>query len=95
MTDKKLNNLFSLLNEGRYQTAEALAAEMKVSEKTIRSYLKRLNDELENHGACIVSKYGAGYCLLVKDRECFQEYQNGISMVRLNCLIHQKNELSI
>ena len=75
MTDKKLNNLFSLLNEGRYQTAEALAAEMKVSEKTIRSYLKRLNDELENHGACIVSKYGAGYCLLVKDRECFQEYQ--------------------
>ena len=51
MTDKKLNNLISLLNEGRYQTAEALAAEMKVSEKTIRSYLKRLNDELENHGA--------------------------------------------
>lgn len=71
----RLRELLVLLRQEEYRTAQQLADQMGVSEKTARIRLHELNDQIAGHGARILSKARFGYRLEVTDRELFEEYQ--------------------
>ena len=51
-----------------------LTARLQVSEKTVRSLLKRLEEMMNGQGALIERKYGEGYRLAVTDQELFGHF---------------------
>ncbi|MEJ1268317.1 helix-turn-helix domain-containing protein [Pantoea ananatis] len=55
-----------------FHTARDLAGRLNVSEKTVRTRLKALNDILTSRGASIHSKSSMGYQLVVYNQEDFQ-----------------------
>lgn len=65
---KRLFNMFELLSEKEYKTAESFSVTLGLSNKTIRSLLKELDDILKENGAYIESKNGYGYKLVVSDK---------------------------
>ncbi len=70
----KLEELFDLISLDEYISSKAIAEKMFLSEKTVRQYIKNLNDYLNRHGARIESKHGFGYRLTVFDEENFRKY---------------------
>lgn len=63
MRSRRAEQMFEILAEGRYSTADELADRLGVSNKTVRNTIKELEKELEGSGACIRVKYGSGYAL--------------------------------
>ncbi|MCM1233892.1 MAG: transcription antiterminator, partial [Ruminococcus flavefaciens] len=62
-----------------YITAERLGEQTFLSEKTVRNYMKGLNDFLKPYGASIEVKHGKGYRLAVRDERLFSGiYKEGI-----------------
>ncbi len=76
MASARLQELFVLLQQNEYRTAQQLADHLGVSEKTVRIRLRELNDELEKNGARIVSKARFGYRLEITNQERFEEYRD-------------------
>lgn len=72
MLGERLTNLLSLLSQDEFQTADQLAEKMKVSTKTVRQFIKQLDQILLENGARILTKRGAGFQLQVDDFEQFQ-----------------------
>ena len=72
--DKRLLALTVYLHENGTQTAESLAAELKVSTKTIRKYIGEWNVYFTNFGAQIQSKHGIGYSLKIDNQELFERH---------------------
>ena len=72
MLGERQINLLGLLSQDSFQTAEQLAAKMKLSTKTIRTLIKELDQILSENGAHIRMKRGEGYLLEVEDFERFQ-----------------------
>ena len=70
MVSRQMVDIYRRLSEKEYQTAEALAEELKVSSKTIRKQLKNLNELLCDYGVYVESKHGSGYRLVV---ECLRK----------------------
>lgn len=68
----KLSVLFNEMIDQDFHTARDLAGRLNVSEKTVRTRLKALNDILTSRGASIHSKSSMGYQLVVYDQEDFQ-----------------------
>ncbi|MCT2344420.1 BglG family transcription antiterminator [Niallia taxi] len=54
-------------------TAEWIAKELSVSDRTIRKELKTIQEDCENLGICINPMKGKGYCLQVLDANVFQQ----------------------
>ncbi len=48
--------------------------EIHAGTKTVRNLLKEINQEIEPHGAVIVSKYGVGYFLNIQDNGKYEAY---------------------
>ena len=71
--DNRIKRLTELISEKKYRTADELAKELKVSNKTVRTDIKNLNDLLRKSGAEIVSKSGYGYILKINDKEKFSK----------------------
>lgn len=69
MKSKYVKEILSILSANSYITAERLAKELNVSEKTIRIKIHELNNELEKTGIKIVSKPRYGYILLCDDNK--------------------------
>lgn len=67
MKNKYIKEILSILSAESYITAEKLAKELNVSEKTIRIKIQELNNDLEKTGVKIVSKPRYGYTLLCDD----------------------------
>ncbi|WP_407273055.1 BglG family transcription antiterminator [Dickeya ananatis] len=74
----KLSVLFNELLDGEYHTARDLAARITVSEKTVRSRLKDLNDFLISHGGMITSRSNMGYKLVVDNHDDFNEFASSL-----------------
>lgn len=72
--NQTLLELLALMRETEYQTSQKLSKKLKLSEKTVRNRIRELNEELAEHGARIDGKTGGGYCLVVENREVFQEF---------------------
>ncbi len=93
MLGGRLTNLLSLLSQEEYQTAEVLAAKMQYSTKTVRRLIKELDEVLCNHGAQIISVYGQGFRLEVRDFHEFQHLFRNHSEFIPNCSQDRVNYL--
>ncbi|MBO0477183.1 BglG family transcription antiterminator [Vagococcus sp. DIV0080] len=72
MNQKEYSIMKSLLeNQGTYITSQSLATELSLSDRTIRTYIKKMNDILSHQGAIIHSKTGYGYQLDILNRGKF------------------------
>ncbi len=69
MISRDVMGLYSMLSEKEYTTAEALAAALHVSSKTVRNRIKNLNNALSEYDMSVESKNGAGYRLMINDRD--------------------------
>ncbi len=76
MAPVRLQELFALLRQDEYRTARQLAGQLGVSEKTVRTRLRELNDELEKNGAKVVSRARFGYRLEVVNLVPFEAWQS-------------------
>ncbi|MBE5991649.1 MAG: BglG family transcription antiterminator [Paenibacillaceae bacterium] len=72
--DRRMKQILDILSDRDYYTAEMLAEEIHAGTKTVRNLLKEINQEIEPHGAGIVSKYGVGYFLNIHDNEKYEAY---------------------
>lgn len=63
----QMQQLLSLLDEENYRTAYSLSCALSMSEKTVRSRLKELDDSIRQFGASIEAKPRYGYRLQIVD----------------------------
>ena len=75
---------FFINNKGQSVTSKKVADELKVSDRTIRNYIKLLQDVLMENGAEIIAKQGQGYTLKVKDDLNFNTFlqKNNINSLK-------------
>ncbi|MBU5478105.1 helix-turn-helix domain-containing protein [Eubacterium sp. MSJ-13] len=73
MIQRELQKLLDILKTDEYITASNIAEKLDVSEKTARTRIKLLNDELEDNGAQIISKARFGYKLNITEQEKFDK----------------------
>ena len=76
-------------HQGEYLTSQYLASELLLSDRTIRNYLKTLNEVIENNGGRLIAKQGQGYqlevvnklafALFLKQREVTVEYGDQVT----------------
>ena len=73
MIKQKQRELISLLirSKNGYKSSQELAAELSLSDRTVRTYLKDLKALIESNGGNIVSKQGYGFQLEIVDRTIF------------------------
>ena len=72
--EKRMQDILSLLNQQQSLTSQELAEKLEVSSKTIRNDIKKLNEEIKENGAIIISKPNAGMFLSVTDKGIFTDY---------------------
>lgn len=72
--EQKLEEVFQQISFHEYTSSKVIAEKIFLSEKTVRQYIKLLNDYLNGHGAKIESKHGFGYRVIVFDDEKFLEF---------------------
>lgn len=65
--DYELQEILRILNEQEFVPTPKLAIRLSKTNRTIRTYLTRLNEYLNHHGAAIESVYGKGNRLIVRD----------------------------
>lgn len=77
---------FFVKNKGQSVTSKKVADELKVSDRTIRSYIKILQDILIENGAEIIAKKGQGYTLKVNNDLNFNTFlqKNNINSIKRN-----------
>ncbi len=75
MVSRQMGDIYRMLSEHEYQTAEALGESLGVSSKTVRNQLKNLNELLSDFGVYVESKHGTGYRLVVEDTERRKELE--------------------
>lgn len=70
----KEKELLALLYQNRDQflTSQKMAWHLDLSERTVRTYIKRLTGEIEQHGGKIEAKQGNGYRLLLTNASTFE-----------------------
>lgn len=61
------------LSSDKYLTASELAERLLLSEKTIRNYIKEINQQIKEYQAEVISKHGYGYLLKVKDSNAYSK----------------------
>ncbi len=72
MLDAKLADLLEGLSESEYVPSQALAGHCGISDRTVRTRVQELREELERNGATIESRQRYGYRLVVQDRQKYQ-----------------------
>ncbi|MCF0115413.1 MAG: BglG family transcription antiterminator [Erysipelotrichaceae bacterium] len=74
--DNKLHDLLRHLSSESYRTSQELSTKLLISERTVRSRIKEINDLIEEEGALIVSKPRFGYILEISDPEAWDDFLN-------------------
>lgn len=69
------HELLRYINEDAYTTTSHLAELLGVSSRTVRSDIVKLNNELESHGARVISRPRRGVMLCVTDRRLYAQYR--------------------
>lgn len=73
--DYRLWNILDLLTENGYKTSKYMGEKLQVSEKTVRTRMKELEEEISAHGASIESKPRYGYCLRISEPELWEKFK--------------------
>ena len=82
--------LFFTNNKGESVTSKKVADELKISDCTIRNYIKLLHDVLIKNGAEIISKKDQGYILRINNNLNFNTFihkYNIISIKKINLIL--------
>lgn len=67
--------LYLIQEKERFVTSHEIVEQLSCSDRTVRTYARRLHDELEMYpGVEIISKPGQGYQLQIKDYQQFQSF---------------------
>lgn len=72
--ESEMKRLLTLLQTNQPATSAQLAAAVHLSEKTVRSRLKLLAEELTENGAQLIAKPGTGYQLAITDADAFDQW---------------------
>ena len=72
--ESEMKRLLTLLQTNQPATSAQLAAAVHLSEKTVRSRLKLLAEELTENGAQLIAKPGTGYQLAITDADAFNQW---------------------
>lgn len=85
----KEKELLALLyqNRDQYLTSQKMAWHLDLSERTVRTYIKRLTNTIEDNGGMIEAKQGNGYRLILKNASSFENLVNSSKLENL----YQKN----
>jgi len=67
LVEDRFYEIYKMLLDG-YQTAQTLSAKLGLSSKTIRNYIKELDELLSGHGAFVKSKAGTGFKVITEDQ---------------------------
>lgn len=74
MLDVRLLSLLNLLPTSGYITSKELAERDEISDKTARTRMQTLRDEVKGHGAQIISKQRYGYKLEILDHAIYDTW---------------------
>lgn len=81
---------FLISNRERMTTSSEVAHKLNLSDRTIRNYIKRLQDTLVENGAEIIAKQGQGYALQVNNEVNFEAF-----LQKNNTYLIKKNDLHL
>ena len=83
--DERIWTIAEILDKSGPMTADELAAQLKLSGKTVRSLIKTYAKEMQENGFCITAKPGRGFGIEITDAQTYvsgskpqQEEQTGI-----------------
>lgn len=87
----KEKELLTLLYQNRDQflTSQKMAWHLDLSERTVRTYIKRLSGEIEANGGKIIAKQGSGYQLILNNASAFENLVHSSKLENL----YQKNSV--
>lgn len=73
------NRLWTLLGvlSMEYKTSRQIGEELGISEKTVRTRIRELEEAMEGSGACICSKPRYGFCIKVEEPDTWETFQAG------------------
>lgn len=74
--ERRLWEIIDLLSENEYKTSSNLGEILGVSEKTVRTRIKELNEHIMLHGAEVYSKPRYGYCFKINNQGEWIDYLN-------------------
>lgn len=74
MLDSEWIDLLTGLSESEYVTSKKLAEQLGISDRTIRTRIQELREELERNGAAIESRQRYGYRLVVRDKSQYRAW---------------------
>lgn len=81
---------FLISNREKMTTSSEVADKLNLSDRTIRNYIKRLQDTLVENGAEIIAKQGKGYALQVNNEVNFEAF-----LQKNNTYLIKKNDLHL
>lgn len=73
--DYRLWDVLDILSEKEYRTSKYIGGELGISEKTVRTRIKELEEEISDHGVVIISRPRYGYCLKITELDLWDEYK--------------------
>lgn len=79
--DERIWMIAEILDQSGPMTADELAAQLKLSGKTVRSLIKTYAKEMQENGFCITAKPGRGFGIEITDA---QTYVSGTNHSREN-----------
>lgn len=73
------NRLWTILDHlsEEYKTSKQLGEELGISEKTVRTRIRELEEAMAGSGACVCSKPRFGYCLTVEEPDQWEKFKAG------------------
>lgn len=80
LMDTRNQQILMILLEKEYVPTQELSITMSKTNRTMRTYLKELNQIIEKHGALIKNVYGKGNHLEILDEEKFIAFMSNIDM---------------
>ena len=69
--DERIWTIAEILDQSGPMTADELAAQLKLSGKTVRSLIKTYAKEMQENGFCITAKPGRGFGIEITDAQTY------------------------
>lgn len=74
--DASMKQLLDILKTNQIMTSSQISSIINLSEKTVRTRLKILSNELEQHGAMLIARPGSGFQMKINNEELFFNWYN-------------------
>lgn len=78
--NKKFCKILMILEQDDYVTADQIARELKVTDRTVRTYIKNMQSQLPEHVLRIDSRPNLGYRLMISDHNAFLQWKEMLNL---------------